>query len=452
MRQTMFPSIPHKLSERWLAPLATCSESAHQTATPASSPFPISTPQRRPAPHAPSGRRPLGAAHLLAAMAAAIAALGTLLLVLLVATPVFATPAGSAGSGADTSTTTITLAEPAKAQVDALTARAELIRREIEALDTELERQSEEFNRLTVALEDLNVQMAALRRELQSAEAEHAYRQRLFNDRIRAVYKAGGRDQLLQLLLLSENAGDLYQRVRLVASLAEQDRRLIENLQRSKERLDVLVAQMEQKKRLEVVLRDRLKQQSGSVDSLLARRQAILDALDAKVAEVFERERIRQQEEQKRLQEAMAALLAAGQTYTGPLPEIDDAVLRQVVETAATYLGVPYLWGGSLPSTGMDCSGFTRWVYAQHGVRLPHYSRYQAEMGAPVAREEIQPGDLVAFGSPVYHVGIYIGKDLFIHAPRAGDVIKISRLSARGDLAAIRRFELKPRNRPPLVR
>ncbi len=450
----MFPSMPHKLSEQWLAPLATCSESAHQTARPTGSPSPQPTPQRRPAPLAPSGRGPLGAAYLLAAVAAAVATLGALVLVLLLTAPVSATPGGIPDSSprSDSSTTTITLAAPAKAQVEALTARVELIRAEIEALDTELEKQSEEFNRLTVALEDLNVQMASLRRELQSAEAEHAHRQRLFNERIRAVYKAGGRDQLLQLLLLSENAGDLYQRVRLVASLAEQDRRLIENLQQSKERLDALVAQMEQKKRLEVVLRDKLKQQSDAVDSLLARRQAILGALDAKVAEVIERERIRQEEEQKRLREAMAALLAAGQTYTGPLPEIDDAVLRQVVETAATYLGVPYLWGGSLPSTGMDCSGFTRWVYAQHGVRLHHYSRYQAEMGAPVAREEIQPGDLVAFGSPVYHVGIYIGEDLFIHAPRTGDVIKISRLSARGDLAAIRRFELKPRNGPPLVR
>lgn len=349
-------------------------------------------------------------------------------------------------------TTTITLAAPAQAQVDALTAKAEAIRAEIEALDTELEKQAEEYNRISVALEDLNQQMADLRRQLQAAEADHAYRQKLFNERIRAVYKAGGRDQLLQLLLLADGVDDLYQRVRLVASLADRDRQLVENLADSKRRLDWVVAQMEQKKRLELVLREKLSERNTNVEDLLAKRQATLAALDVKVAEVFERERIRQEEEQKRLREAMAALLNGGQRYTGPLPEIDDAVLRQVVETAAAYIGIPYLWGGSLPSTGMDCSGFTRWVYAQHGVKLPHYSRYQSEMGLPVSLEDIQPGDLVAFGFPVHHVGIYIGKDLFIHAPRTGDVIKISRLSSRSNLSAIRRFELKPRTGPPLVR
>jgi cell wall-associated NlpC family hydrolase len=98
----------------------------------------------------------------------------------------------------------------------------------------------------------------------------------------------------------------------------------------------------------------------------------------------------------------------------------------------------------------MDCSGFVRWVLRQHGVNLPHYSGYQARMGLPVELADIQPGDVVAFGSPVHHVGIYIGDGLFIHAPRTGDVIKISKLASRRDLAAIRRFPLQPRSGPPL--
>ena len=80
-------------------------------------------------------------------------------------------------------------------------------------------------------------------------------------------------------------------------------------------------------------------------------------------------------------------------------------------------MGIPYVWGGSKPSTGMDCSGFTRYVFKQHGVNLPHYSGYQAQMGVPVTLADIQPGDLLAFGFPVHHVGIYIGDGLFIHTP-----------------------------------
>jgi len=121
------------------------------------------------------------------------------------------------------------------------------------------------------------------------------------------------------------------------------------------------------------------------------------------------------------------------------------------LETAAYYIGIPYVWGGDRPSTGFDCSGYTAYVYAQHGVDLPHYSGFQAEMGTPVMPEDIQPGDLLAFGIPVHHVGIYIGDGLFIHAPRTGDVVSIWELSWKTNLSYIRRFDLQPRYGEPAV-
>jgi cell wall-associated NlpC family hydrolase len=190
----------------------------------------------------------------------------------------------------------------------------------------------------------------------------------------------------------------------------------------------------------------------------------MLSGLDSRVQAILERERQLQIAEQARLQAEFQAklqaslaaaqaasqnrLLNGGQVYNGTLPQTDNAILNQVVETAAAYMGIPYVWGGSKPSTGMDCSGFVRYVFMQHGVILPHYSGYQAQMGVPVALADIQPGDLLAFGFPVHHVGIYIGDGLFIHTP--GDCVKISRLSSRSDLAAIRRFPLQLRVGPPL--
>ena len=90
----------------------------------------------------------------------------------------------------------------------------------------------------------------------------------------------------------------------------------------------------------------------------------------------------------------------------------------EIVSLAQQYLGVPYVYGGSSPR-GFDCSGFTMYIFAQVGVKLPHGATSQLSYGASVSRSELQPGDLVFFqdyGAVASHVGIYIGGDQFIHA------------------------------------
>jgi len=98
---------------------------------------------------------------------------------------------------------------------------------------------------------------------------------------------------------------------------------------------------------------------------------------------------------------------------------------------AMHYLGIKYTWGGASPSTGFDCSGLTMYVFAQLGVSLPHYAAAQFGMGTPVARADLQPGDLVFFDG-LAHVGIYIGGGMMIHAPQTGDVVKITAISDFG--------------------
>ncbi len=101
---------------------------------------------------------------------------------------------------------------------------------------------------------------------------------------------------------------------------------------------------------------------------------------------------------------------------------------------------MPYVWGGSSPSTGFDCSGFTSYVYAQIGVSLPHHAASQYSMGTPVSQSQLAPGDLVFF-SGLGHIGIYIGGGQFVHAPHTGDVVKISSLSERwGSYVGARRL------------
>ncbi len=91
----------------------------------------------------------------------------------------------------------------------------------------------------------------------------------------------------------------------------------------------------------------------------------------------------------------------------------------QIVATARKYLGVPYLWAGTSPS-GFDCSGFTQYVYKQHGISLSRTTLTQYKEGVYVSKSNLQPGDLVFFQNTyregISHVGIYVGDGKFIHA------------------------------------
>ncbi len=101
------------------------------------------------------------------------------------------------------------------------------------------------------------------------------------------------------------------------------------------------------------------------------------------------------------------------------------------VTYARSRLGLPYVWAAAGPRA-FDCSGLTMWAYRQIGISLPHSSRAQINVGQRVSRANIQPGDLVFFGSPIHHVGMYVGGGMMIHAPHSGDVVKYAP-AFRGD-------------------
>ena len=119
----------------------------------------------------------------------------------------------------------------------------------------------------------------------------------------------------------------------------------------------------------------------------------------------------------------------AGHKATRKLASAKASLMGQrVVAYAKRFVGVRYVWGGSTPRSGFDCSGFVRYVYAHFGVSLPHSSYAQFNDGRRVSRNSLRPGDLIFFDG-LGHVGMYIGNGRFIHAPHTGTRVRVEKLA-----------------------
>jgi cell wall-associated NlpC family hydrolase len=128
----------------------------------------------------------------------------------------------------------------------------------------------------------------------------------------------------------------------------------------------------------------------------------------------------------------------AGETITIiDEPNIDNASInsswqnktQEIIMNAMSLTGIKYKYGGTSPETGFDCSGFVRYVFSQAtNLALPPTARAISQLGKTVNKDELQPGDLVFFNTlktAFSHVGIYVGDNKFVHAPRSGAAVRV---------------------------
>ncbi|MEI2417296.1 C40 family peptidase [Orrella sp. JC864] len=106
-----------------------------------------------------------------------------------------------------------------------------------------------------------------------------------------------------------------------------------------------------------------------------------------------------------------------------------------LAQIAQNYIGVKYRWGGSSPEQGFDCSGLVGFVVEKSlGLRLPRNAAEIARLGTKVDRDQLEPGDLVFFntlGRRYSHVGIYVGRNSFVHAPSSGGAVRVEDMGMR---------------------
>ncbi len=126
---------------------------------------------------------------------------------------------------------------------------------------------------------------------------------------------------------------------------------------------------------------------------------------------------------------APAAVSAPLHVVTPPVAPTASAG-RTAVTNALSKIGAPYEWGGNGPSS-FDCSGLINWAFEGTGVELPRTSRALSQVGEPVSRNNLQPGDLVFFYSPVSHAGIYIGNGQMVHASNSSKPVAVDSIEGR---------------------
>lgn len=290
-------------------------------------------------------------------------------------------------------------------------------RAQLDALNERLSLLVEQYDQEKVRLAEIQSRLSDVRAEAEKARATAERALSDLNARAGQAYQGVGSE--LEILLGAASFAEFSDRLEFLGSLAQANSDVATTAATARQRATWAADQLSIALRQQQQVTAGLREKESEIREGIAEARALYEDLN------------------RRYHDALAARRAASATSAtssatvrvapppGGPPPAPNPRAKAAIDAAYSVIGVPYQWGGSSPETGFDCSGLTMWAWAHAGVALPHSSQMQYDVLPHVAREDLQPGDLVFFYSPIHHVGIYIGGGRMIDSPHTGTVVQI---------------------------
>jgi len=297
------------------------------------------------------------------------------------------------------------------------------VQRQIVALQLEADTAVEDYDAAALAL--------ASARRRSAAAVDRLARQRVATEALRArlssfaaaAYRSGGVGQFASLVLTSDPTTFL-DRAAALDQIAQSQADAVRQFQLAVAALAEVEVAARQQAAAAAAVERRMADRRAAIEHSLWAEQALLARLKP-----LERRRL---QEAQQAQDRLVSSRAPSPPTTAPAAH-GSGRGAVAVRFAYSQLGKPYQWGASGPGS-YDCSGLTMAAWAAAGVPLPHSSGGQFGSGTHIPFAALIPGDLVFYGHPIHHVGIYVGSGLMISSPHTGTVVKIQSAS-RGDFA-----------------
>lgn len=315
------------------------------------------------------------------------------------------------------------------------------IDKQVKKLEQELTKLQQEIDAKVKVFKQVQAEIKEVDASIVETQKRIEQRSKILSERM-AAYQAQDNTVgvYLNVVLEAKSFADLMDRVVAVKTLMDADQELVDQQEADKASLVQQKATLDEKQKELQKQFQELQQKESEMEVKKAENEAKSLALKAQIAtkqeeERLEAERKAAEEEAARLRALQAAtpVVQATQNTGGGQPQkiivgsgAGTASSGDAISTAKQFLGRPYVWGGSNPSTGFDCSGLVQWSYKQAGVSLPRTASQQYLATQRISASEARVGDLVFFsyGSGVAHVGIYLGNNTMIDAQNNGVVIE----------------------------